>query len=144
MKKQTEIQLNRLSESTHVAEERLQGIRTVRSFATEAQEEKVYSTKLGEVYNTALRLAFGSAAVYGGTNLLLNCAFLAVLYHGTTLVSSGIMTMGELTSFLMYTGYLGMSFNGILVSKKKPEQAKENSSLPFFFQELRFSILSFL
>lgn len=98
-----------------MAEERLQGIRTVRSFATEAQEEKVYSSKLEEVYKTALRLAFGSAAVYGGSNFLLNCAFLAVLYHGTTLVSSGVMSMGELSSFLLYTGYLGMSFNGILV-----------------------------
>ncbi len=114
VKKQTEIQLNRLSESTHVAEERLQGIRTVRSFATEDQEEKVYQNKLDEVYQTALRLAFGSAFVYGGTNLALNCAFLAVLFHGTVLVSSGIMTLGELTSFLMYSGFLGMSFNGIL------------------------------
>jgi ABC-type multidrug transport system fused ATPase/permease subunit len=116
VKKQTEIQLNRLSESTHVAEERLQGIRTVRSFATEDQEEKVYENKLSEVYQTALRLAFGSAFVYGGTNLALNCAFLAVLFHGSLLVSSGVMTLGELTSFLMYSGYLGMSFNGILKS----------------------------
>lgn len=84
----------------------------------------MYSSKLDEVYKTALRLAFGSAAVYGGTNFLLNCAFLAVLFHGTTFVTSGVMSMGELTSFLMYTGYLGMSFNGILV------RGKERKALP--------------
>lgn len=114
VKSKAELQLSRLGESTAVAEERLQGIRTVRSFATEAREEGVFRAKLDAVYETALRLAFGSAVVYGGTNLLLNAAFLAVLFHGITLVSGGVMTVGELTSFLMYTGYLGMSFNGIL------------------------------
>lgn len=116
VKRQTEMQLNRLSDSTHVAEERLQGLRTIRAFSREEHEEGVYKSKISEVYDTAVRLAFGSAAVYGGTSLILNSAFLAVLFRGTLLVESGAMSVGDLTSFLLYTGYLGMSFNGILKS----------------------------
>jgi len=37
----------------------------------------------------------------------MNCALLAVLYHGSTLVLSGSMTPGALTSFLLYSLYVG-------------------------------------
>ncbi len=93
-KKQTRMQLNRLSESSEIAEERLVGIRTVRAFSTEEVEENKYLSKLNELYSTAIRLAFGTAAIYGGTTLALNTAFLVVLFRGTHLVEAGSMTVG--------------------------------------------------
>lgn len=46
---------------------------------------------------------------------LLSCdmAMLAVLYQGSTLVLSGAMSLGDLTSFLLYSIYVGFSFTGI-------------------------------
>jgi ABC-type multidrug transport system fused ATPase/permease subunit len=93
-KKQTQMQLSRLSESSHIAEERLIGIRTVRAFATEEREEKRYLEKLNELYATAIRLAFGTAGIYGATNLALNTSFLVVLFRGTHLVEAGSMSVG--------------------------------------------------
>jgi ABC-type multidrug transport system fused ATPase/permease subunit len=43
----------------------------------------------------------------------MNCALLAVLYHGSTLVLDGSMTPGALTSFLLYSLYVGFAFSGV-------------------------------
>lgn len=107
VKKKTEAQLSLLSEATELAVERLQGIRTVRAFTQEDRQQAVYSKSLDQVYEMAMKLALGSATVFGGTNLMMNSCFLLILYQGTSFVSAGTITMGELTSFLMYSGYLG-------------------------------------
>ena len=41
-----------------------------------------------------------------------NMTILAVLYVGGGMVQSGVISIGELTSFLMYTGYVGSSLFG--------------------------------
>ena len=116
VKKKTETQLALLSEATEVASESIRAIRTVRAFGQEQRRGSLYSAKLDDVYQTAMRLAFGSATVFGGTNLLLNSCFLLILYKGTTLVSAGVLSIGDLTSFLIYSGYLGAAASGLMKS----------------------------
>lgn len=87
-KRQTKMQLERLSESSHIAEERLSGIRTVRAFSMEEREEGRYLEKLNDLYKTAVRLAFGTAGIYGATTLAMNASFLVVLFQGTHLVEA--------------------------------------------------------
>ena len=38
---------------------------------------------------------------------------LAILYYGGTLVQSGVISIGDLTSFFLYTAYVGTSFLGL-------------------------------
>lgn len=114
VKRRTEAQLLQLSQATEVAAERLDGIRTVRAFSIEGLSKKAYREKLDSVYNTAIRLAFGSAVVFGGSNFVLNGSFLLILYTGVAQVSAGQISVGALTSFLMYAGFLGASVTGAL------------------------------
>jgi len=102
-----------LGESTKVAEEKLGNIRTVRAFAQEDRETKLYSDHVTDIYNLARREAFASGAFYGGTGFSGNVIILALLYYGGSMVRDGAMSIGDLTSFFLYTAYVGGSLIGL-------------------------------
>lgn len=106
-------QTDALARATSVAEEKLSSIRTVRYFAQEEREVVHYGQKVQEVFEIAKRVGFWSGLFYGGVWFAMNCSLLAVLYHGGSLVLRGVMTTGELTSFLLYSLYVGFAFSGI-------------------------------
>jgi putative ABC transport system ATP-binding protein len=54
-----------------------------------------------------------AASFYGSTGLMGNLTIIAVLYVGGSMVKSGAITIGELSSFLMYTAYAGSSMVGL-------------------------------
>jgi putative ABC transport system ATP-binding protein len=54
-----------------------------------------------------------SATFFSSTGFLGNMTILSLLYVGGSMVSSGAITIGELTSFLMYTAYAGSSLFGL-------------------------------
>jgi hypothetical protein len=62
-----------------------------------------------QVFEIAKRVGFWSGLFYGGLIFGLYCSLLTVLYHGGSLVLQGVMTTGELTSFLLYSLYVGCS-----------------------------------
>ncbi|KAI9362882.1 P-loop containing nucleoside triphosphate hydrolase protein [Pilaira anomala] len=104
---------NALSEITKVAEERISSIRTVQAFAKEVSEEKRYGLRVQEVFGLAKKEALASGAFFGGAGLSGNLAVLAVLWSGGQMVMDNVITIGELTSFMLYTAYVGTSLGGM-------------------------------
>jgi ABC-type multidrug transport system fused ATPase/permease subunit len=90
-------------EANKVSEEKIGNIRTVRAFAQESVENDLYTSKVRDVYNLARREAFANGFFYGGTGLSGNIVILALLYYGGSMVAEGVMSVGDLTSFFLYT-----------------------------------------
>ncbi|CAM2005334.1 ABC transporter ATP-binding protein [Acanthopleuribacter pedis] len=98
-----------LAKAGEIAEETLSGIRTVRAFAREKVEGERYGAGVFEAFRAmrtrtrtmSLFQAVISFAAYGVTSL--------VLWFGAMLVDRGEMTVGDLTSFLLYTLIVAVS-----------------------------------
>uniref|UniRef100_A0A8C2Q7V3 ATP-binding cassette sub-family B member 10, mitochondrial n=1 Tax=Cyprinus carpio TaxID=7962 RepID=A0A8C2Q7V3_CYPCA len=101
-----------LAEATQLAEERISNIRTVRAFGKELTEVQKYSEKVDYIFELAKKEAVLSAGFYGVTGLSGNVIILSVLYKGGLLMASEAMTIGQLSSFLMYAFWVGISIAG--------------------------------
>ncbi|XP_077569624.1 ATP-binding cassette sub-family B member 10, mitochondrial [Stigmatopora nigra] len=102
-----------LAQATQLAEERISNMRTVRAFGKELSEVNTYTQKTDEVLKLARREAVLRAAFFGVTGLSGNIMILSVLYKGGLLMANQHMTVGELSSFLMYTFWVGISIAGL-------------------------------
>ncbi|KAL0983813.1 hypothetical protein UPYG_G00133090 [Umbra pygmaea] len=102
-----------LAEATQLAEERISNIRTVRAFGKELTEVVKYTEKANYVLHLAKKEAFVLAGFFGATGLSGNAIILSVLYKGGLLMASEHMTVGELSSFLMYAFWVGISIAGL-------------------------------
>lgn len=102
-----------LAQATQLAEERIGNIRTVRAFGKEATEVQKYSHRVDHVMQLARKEAFARAGFFGATGLSGNLIVLSVLYKGGLLMGAAHMTVGELSSFLMYAFWVGLSIGGL-------------------------------
>lgn len=102
-----------LGDLTKVSEERLGNVRTAQAFAGEQMEVRRYSERVREIFVLAKREAIASGAFFGSTGLAGNITILAILGIGGQMVTSNAITIGELSSFLLYTGYVGSSMVGM-------------------------------
>ncbi|KAF2265338.1 P-loop containing nucleoside triphosphate hydrolase protein [Lojkania enalia] len=98
---------------TKIAEERLGNVRTSQAFAGEVQEAARYNRQVKRIFEFGKKEAIVAASFYGSTGLMGNLTVIAVLYAGGSMVKSGAITIGELSSFLMYTAYAGSSMVGL-------------------------------
>jgi putative ABC transport system ATP-binding protein len=96
-----------------IAEERLGNVRTTQAFAAESQEVGRYNRQVRKIFNLGKRDALISATFFSASGLMGNMTILALLYFGGGMVKSGAISIGELTSFLMYTAYAGSSLFGL-------------------------------
>uniref|UniRef100_A0A8D0CT88 ATP binding cassette subfamily B member 10 n=1 Tax=Sander lucioperca TaxID=283035 RepID=A0A8D0CT88_SANLU len=102
-----------LAQATQLAEERISNMRTVRAFGKELSEVNTYTQKTDLVLSLARKEAVLRAGFFGVTGLSGNMMILSVLYKGGLLMASQHMTVGELSSFLMYTFWVGISIAGL-------------------------------
>ncbi len=98
---------DKLAESNTIVEETLQGISNVKAFVNEAFEAGRYEKKIREVAGIAVRGAkfrglFASFIVF-----CLFGAIVAVIWYGSVLVSRGEMSVGNLTTFILYSIFVG-------------------------------------
>nr|XP_006122065.2 ATP-binding cassette sub-family B member 10, mitochondrial isoform X1 [Pelodiscus sinensis] len=113
LRKLTRMTQDSLAEATQLAEERIGNIRTVRAFGQEMTEMDKYISKVDYVLQLAKREALARAGFFGATGLSGNMIVLSVLYKGGLLMGSTQMTIGELSSFLMYAFWVGISIGGL-------------------------------
>ncbi|KAK9457002.1 P-loop containing nucleoside triphosphate hydrolase protein [Dipodascopsis uninucleata] len=102
-----------LGSATKIAEERLSNIRTAQSFSGEIQEVHRYNERVREIFGLGKREATYSAMFFSLTRLSGNLTILAILGVGSQMVTSGAITIGELSSFMMYAAYAGSSMFGL-------------------------------
>jgi ATP-binding cassette subfamily B protein len=104
---------NSLAKSSEVAEESLSGIRTVRSFAAEAAEVKRYR----EAVDGSLQLSFRrnriTAEFVGAVSFASYFAGVVVFWYGGRLVIDGVLSIGALTAFLVYTMLVAASLGAL-------------------------------
>ncbi|XP_038250464.1 ATP-binding cassette sub-family B member 10, mitochondrial isoform X3 [Dermochelys coriacea] len=113
LRKLTRMTQDSLAEATQLAEERIGNIKTVRAFGQEMTEMEKYTSKVDYVLQLAKREALARAGFFGATGLSGNMIVLSVLYKGGLLMGSAHMTVGELSSFLMYAFWVGVSIGGL-------------------------------
>lgn len=104
---------DKLAQATSFAEERLSAIRTVRMFAQEPREIAQYGQKAEAVFAVARQAAILNASFVSSVFFGVNMALLLVLYSGANAVMTGVMSPGELTSFILYSAFTGVAFSGI-------------------------------
>ncbi|KAK5719508.1 ATP-binding cassette permease mdl1 [Elasticomyces elasticus] len=98
---------------TKIAEERLGNVRTSQAFAGEQQEVQRYNTQVRKIFALGKREAYISATFFATSGFAGNMTFIGLLYVGGSMVRDGVISIGELTSFLMYAGYAGSSLFGL-------------------------------
>ncbi|KAG9788031.1 hypothetical protein KCU88_g1925, partial [Aureobasidium melanogenum] len=98
---------------TKIAEERLGNVRTSQAFAGEILEVHRYNTQVRKIFELGKKESLISATFFSTTGLMGNMTILTLLYVGGGMVSNGTISIGELTSFLMYTAYAGSSLFGL-------------------------------
>ena len=102
-----------LAASTEIAEEKLSNIRTVRAFAMENREIAAYGAEINDVLEKSYKEALVNAKFYGMTGLSGNLIIVTVLYYGGNLVTSDVLTVGNLASFVLYSAYVGIGLSGV-------------------------------
>ena len=102
-----------LAESSHVAEETLAGIRTVRAFAAERHEADRYREAVNRSFDLARLRVIMASTFMGVASFAAYAAAAAVLWYGGRLVVAGQLTAGGLTSFLVYTLLVAFSLGGL-------------------------------
>lgn len=99
--------------SSAVAAEALAAIRTVRAFAAEANEGARYGSVVERSFQLARRRSIVSSTFMGVVSFASYGAAVLVLWYGGYLVVEGALTIGELTSFLVYTMIVAFSLGAL-------------------------------
>lgn len=98
---------DQIADSNTIAEEVLQNFQIVKSFTNEYLESVRYSRSIGEVVRISIRYAKWRGVFFMFIITLLFGGIFFVLWQGALMVESGAMKLGDLFSFIMYTGMIG-------------------------------------
>lgn len=98
---------------TKIAEERLGNVKTSQAFVGEIQEVGRYNKQIRKIFALGKKESLVAATFFASTGWAGNMTILAMLVVGGNFVRSGAMSLGELTSFMMYTAFAGSSLFGL-------------------------------
>ncbi|WFD35884.1 hypothetical protein MCUN1_002752 [Malassezia cuniculi] len=98
-----------VGEMTRIAEERLSppAFRTITAANTQEAESRRFNKNIGDIVHLQTKEAYAGGIFHSGLGFVGNCAIITLLTYGGHLVSLGQLSVGDLTSLLMYTAYLG-------------------------------------
>jgi ABC-type multidrug transport system fused ATPase/permease subunit len=102
-----------LADANVVVEETLQSINIVKAFTNERFEINRYSTALQNVIFNALHAAKYRGAFVSFVIFALFGGILGVLWFGAGMVAEGTISLGELTKFVLFTGFIGGAVGGM-------------------------------
>lgn len=100
---------DQMAESNTILQETLQGISNVKAFVNEAYEAARYSKSLQSVVNIAIK-----GATFRGifASFIIFCLFgavVTVIWYGASLVASGNISVGDLTTYILYSIFVAGS-----------------------------------
>lgn len=102
-----------LGSLTKVTEEKLNGLKTIQSFAQQQSVVHEYNKEIRHIYDTSMKEGKLSGIYFGGNGFIGNATLVSLLVIGTQFISSGDITLGDLSSFMMYAIYTGSSVFGL-------------------------------
>lgn len=85
-----------------IARENLDGIRVIRAFSRQENENTRFENASDDLTKTALKVGRISALLNPATFLIMNSAVIAVIFFGGVKVNSGTLTQGEIIAFINY------------------------------------------
>jgi ATP-binding cassette, subfamily B, multidrug efflux pump len=92
----------RIDRVNQVLREQITGIRVVRAFVREPEEQRRFREVNGELTGTAIATGRLMALMFPIVMLTVNCANAAVIWFGADRIAHGQMTIGSLIAFLTY------------------------------------------
>jgi ATP-binding cassette subfamily B protein len=98
---------DRLAESATVVEETLQGIANVKAFTNENYEVQRYGAGLNAYLDATLRGVRRRAGLVAFIILGIFGSITFVMWYGATLMQAGRLSHGQLTTFTLYTLFVG-------------------------------------
>lgn len=122
---------NSVADMSGLVEERLNNIYTVKLFAAEAHEQRVFDAINRTILANAARAKRARGVFMGGLSFSINCSLFSVLYFGGSLVGQNELTIGSLTSFALYSGFMGLGFSGLSSCMSELKKTREASSALF-------------
>jgi ATP-binding cassette, subfamily B, multidrug efflux pump len=99
----------RIDEIARVLREQISGVRVIRAFVKENQEQDRFAVSNTDLFAVSLGTGKLMALMFPAVMLVLNLSSIAVLWFGGHLVASGGMPVGALTAFLSYLLQILMS-----------------------------------
>jgi ABC-type multidrug transport system fused ATPase/permease subunit len=102
-----------VAKSNTIVEETLQGIQSVKTYTNEFFEIDRYRKKTLEIAGIGMksgkyRGAFSAFMIFG-----LFGALVAVIWRGALMMTGGLISAGELFSFVIYSGFVGGTIGGL-------------------------------
>lgn len=102
-----------LGSMTKVLEEKFNGLRTIQSFAQQIPVVHEFNTEVRTIYNKLMLEGKLSGVYYSINGFLGNITLVGLLIVGLRLIRLGEITVGDLSSFMMYAVYTGTSVFGL-------------------------------
>ncbi|KAG8186459.1 hypothetical protein JTE90_009218 [Oedothorax gibbosus] len=103
LRKMSKFAQSQIAQASAVADEAIGNIKTVRAFAMEDAEKKLYNDQIEQVRKINSTLGIGIGMFQGLANLALNGIVLSVLGVGGSLMCTSEMTPGSMMAFLVAT-----------------------------------------
>ncbi|VDK57895.1 unnamed protein product [Anisakis simplex] len=88
--------------ANQVATERLSNVRTVRMLVAEKKELDAYRSKIHDIWLISCKEGLAKGLMFGGFQFTGYMAMTTVLFYGSNLISVGLLTYGDLSSFCLY------------------------------------------
>ncbi len=104
---------DRIADTNVVVDETLQGIQSVKAFANEAWEALRYNKAVTAARGLAMKGARWRGAFVSFIILCMFGAIVLVIWRGVHLKEEGVLSTGELFTFMMYTVFIGASIGSI-------------------------------
>lgn len=98
-----------LADSNNIVQETLLGISNVKAFVNEYHEVRRYQNKLDAVVHIAMRGASYRAWFVSFIMFCIFGAIIAVIWYGATLVMAGEISVGDLTTYILYSMFVAGS-----------------------------------
>lgn len=92
-----------------VCRENLSGIRVIRAFSKQKQEKKRFHEATNQQKDMQIKVGKISALLNPGTNIIVNCAIMLILYVGGIKVNVGTLTQGEVIALINYMNQILLS-----------------------------------
>jgi ABC-type multidrug transport system fused ATPase/permease subunit len=100
-----------MGDMSKLAEERLSAHRTVTASNTQPSEEKLYAGKVNEVYGLQKKETVANGLFQGFNEVAGDVGMIGLLIYGGFMVKSGDVSVGDMTSLLIYVNWIEWSLN---------------------------------
>lgn len=90
-----------------IAEESLAGIAAVKAFTAERAESQRYNGAIVKIIALSVRMALARGGFAAFISFVIFGGIVGIVWYGGVMVTEGLLTIGELTSFVLYALFVG-------------------------------------